>query len=97
MLSRHKMAAAVCRRDGGVIIAHAQRALQRSIPVSQTFTARVFECIIIALGAGKMTAVSRSECSVKFPRSAYALQPPSRGAHTVLCVCVCVCKTRVGE
>ena len=43
LLSRHEMAAAVCRRDGGVIIAHAHRALQGSIPVSQTFTACVFE------------------------------------------------------
>ena len=45
------MAAAVCRRDGGVIIAHAHGALRDSIPISQTFTARVFECISIPLGS----------------------------------------------
>ena len=31
---------------------------------------------------GKRTAVFRSECSVKYPRPAYALQLPSRGANT---------------
>ena len=50
LLSRHEMAAAVCRRDVGVIVAHAHRALRGSIPISQTFTARVFECICIPLG-----------------------------------------------
>ena len=50
LLSRHEMAAAVCRRDGGVKVAHAHRALRGSIAISQTFTARVFECISIPLG-----------------------------------------------
>ena len=83
LLSRHQKAAAVCRRDGGIIVAHAQRALRDSIPISQTFSARVCECISIPLGAGKRKGVFRSECSVKYPRPPYALLPPSRGANTV--------------
>ena len=43
LLSRYEMAAVVCRRDGGVIVAHEHRALRGSIPISQTFAARVFE------------------------------------------------------
>ena len=34
-------------------------------------------------GASKWTAVLRSECSVKYPRPVYALQPLSHGANTV--------------
>ena len=49
LLSRHEKAAAVCRRDGGIIVAHAHRALRGSIPISHTFTAHVFECISIPL------------------------------------------------
>ena len=50
LLSRHEKAAAVCRRDGGVIVVHVHHALRGSIPTSQTFAARVFECIRIPLG-----------------------------------------------
>ena len=82
-LSRHEKAAVVCRRGGGEIVAHAHRAVQGSIPVSQTFTERVFECIGIPLEPGKRTAVFRSECSVKSPRPAYPRQPPSRSVNTV--------------
>ena len=64
LLSRHEMAAAVCRRDGGVIVAHVHRALRGSIPTSQTFTAL---CLSVYFsGAGKRTAVFRSVCSVKY-------------------------------
>ena len=50
LLSRYEVAAAACRRDGGVMVAHAHRALGGSIPISHTFTARVFVCISIPLG-----------------------------------------------
>ena len=49
LLLRHEKVAAVCRRNGGVIVTHAHRALRGSIPVSQTFTTLVFECISIPL------------------------------------------------
>ena len=41
LLPRHEKAAVVRRRDGGEIVAHALRAVQGSIAVSQTFTAGV--------------------------------------------------------
>ena len=44
-----------------------------------------------ALEPGKRTAVFRSECSVKSPRLAYPVQPPSRGVNTVLVWPVLVC------
>ena len=65
LLSRHEKAAVVCRREGGEIVAHAHSAVQSSIPVSQSFTDRIFECISIPLEFGKRTAVFRSENSVK--------------------------------
>ena len=37
-----------------------------------------------ALEPGKWTAVLRSECSVKFPRPAYPVQPTTRSAKTVM-------------
>ena len=40
------MSAAVCRQDGGEIVGHV---LRGGIPISQTFTACVFECISIPL------------------------------------------------
>ena len=46
LLTRHEIAAAVCRQDGGVIVAHADHALRGSIPIHKL----VFECISIPLG-----------------------------------------------
>ena len=46
LLLRHEKAALVCRRNGGEIVAHAHHAAQGSIPVSQTFTARVFSVLV---------------------------------------------------
>ena len=43
------MTAAVCRQDRGLIVAHVHRVLQTNIPISQTFTARAFECMSIPL------------------------------------------------
>ena len=51
------MTAAVCRRGGGVIVAHAHHAVPRSIPVSQICTARIVECIGIPLESGKLVVV----------------------------------------
>ena len=65
------------------VVSHAHRAVQGSIPVSQTFTARISEGIGITLESAKRTSVVRSECSLKFPPLPYRLQPPSRGANTV--------------
>ena len=62
---------------------HAHRVVQGSIPVSQKFTARVFEFISIPPEPGTRTAVFRSECNVKSSRLAYPLQPPSGSANTV--------------
>ena len=75
----------VSTREGGlqyvdgevVVVEHAHRAVQGSIPVSQTFTAHVFECIGILLEPSKWTAVVRLKCS------AYPLQPSSHSANTV--------------
>ena len=81
------MTAGVCRQGGGVIVVHAHHGVPGSIPVSQTFTARIFECNAIPLESGKRTAAVRSEYSVKPPPPpAYRLQPPSRNANIVLCV-----------
>ena len=82
LLSRHNMAAKVCRWDGGVIVAQAYRALRGNIPISQTFTAGVL-VYQYSSGAGRRTAVFRSQCSMENPRPAYPRQPPSHGANTV--------------
>ena len=37
LLSRDEVASAVCRRDEGIIVAHAHRDLRGCIPISQNF------------------------------------------------------------
>ena len=76
LLSRHEKAAAVCRRDGGVIVAHAHCALRDSIPISQTFTARVFECISIPLGPVSVQ---------QFSGQSAAWSTPARPMHSNRC------------
>ena len=67
LLSRHETAAAVCRRDGGVIVAHAHHALRDSIPISQTYTPHVLECISIPLEPVSELQFSDQSGSVKSP------------------------------
>ena len=45
LLSPLEKAVVVCRWGGGEMIAHAHRATQGRIPISQTFTARAFEYV----------------------------------------------------
>ena len=71
------MAAAVCRRDGGLIVRMC------TVLFEAIFLFHKHLLHVSLSGAGKRTAVFRSECSVKYPRPAYALQPPSCVTNTV--------------
>ena len=82
----------IMSRDDGCSMQTGRRGNNRACaPCSSrqysSFTNIYYRCLWLyqySSVAGKHTAVFRSECSDKFSRPAYALQPPSRGANTVL-------------